>query len=79
MSVTLEDAAVDSSPFAQRAKEETGKAYEVGGAGSGATIDVSRVSQTDMGQPPPPVRAWTAVIYRASTSGRSSRSSLMFT
>ena len=32
-----------------------------------------------MGQPPEPVMAWTASMYTASTSGRSSRSTFTFT
>ncbi len=32
-----------------------------------------------MGQPPDPVIAWTASMYTASTSGRSSRSTLTLT
>jgi hypothetical protein len=32
-----------------------------------------------MGQPPCPVMAWTASMYTASTSGRSSLSTLTFT
>ncbi len=32
-----------------------------------------------MGQPPCPVAAWTASMYTASTSGRSSRSTLTLT
>ena len=32
-----------------------------------------------MGQPPWPVMAWTACMYMASMSGRSSRSTLMLT
>ena len=35
--------------------------------------------KTVMGQPPCPVMAWTAVMYTESTSGRSSRSTLMLT
>ena len=34
---------------------------------------------TVIGQPPWPVMAWVAVMYTASTSGRSSRSTLMAT
>jgi len=37
------------------------------------------VSHTVIGQPPLPLIVWTAVMYRLSTSGRSSRSTLMAT
>ena len=39
----------------------------------------SGVSQTDMGQPPLPVEACTNSMYMRSTSGRSSRSTLIGT
>ena len=35
--------------------------------------------KTVIGHPPLPVTAWTASMYTASTSGRSSRSTLMLT
>ena len=41
------------------------------------TAQPSAVMNTVMGQPPCPVMAWTAVMYTESTSGRSSRSTLM--
>jgi len=37
------------------------------------------VSHTLIGQPPDPVVAWTKVMYTRSTSGRSSRSTLIDT
>ena len=40
---------------------------------------LSGVMNTVIGQPPCPVMAWVAVMYTASTSGRSSRSTLTAT
>ena len=40
---------------------------------------LSGVMNTVIGQPPWPVMAWVAVMYTESTSGRSSRSTLIAT